>query len=193
MNRPITLLIAAALIGFAANAQAGVVGIRMPGILPTNPVIGNPAGIILPTSQIPSVVVPNIAPTIGELPLPVLPLPTLPLQSVNAAAAAPAARLSEAAPRAARSFNDGFATVHAVAVPLVEADARIGSRRDTVENRLRTRRLVEFVRDTLELDDETTLEDLESAFDGRADETEEDRSGTVVLPERELEEELGLR
>ncbi|OIO07195.1 MAG: hypothetical protein AUJ52_10710 [Elusimicrobia bacterium CG1_02_63_36] len=196
MNRPYTLLVAAALIGFAATADAGVViGIRTPGILPVSPMIGNP-GINLPTSRIPSINVPNIVPTIGELPLPVLPLPTLPFQSALApAAAAPVSRLAEAAPApsASRTFNDGFATVHAVAVPLVDADARIGSRRDTVENRLRTRRLVEFVRDTLELDDETTLEDLESAFDGRADEAEKDRPGTVVLPERELEEELGLR
>jgi hypothetical protein len=190
MNRQTTILLIAALLGAATAADASVARVRIPGAIPVNPMIVNPGGIV-PISQIPSINIPNIAPTIGELPLPVLPEPTLPIMET----AAPTPVSPEAAPavQLARTTKDGIATAHAVAIPLVSADTGRSSRRDTVENRLRTRRLVEFVRDTLELDEETTLEDLESAFDGRANEAEERGSGTVVLPERELEEELGLR
>jgi len=186
MKNKLTLLLLAILFTAVGQSQAKVFAVRMPAILPTSPMLIKTGIISIPNSQIPSINVPNIIPTIGELPLPIISVPTLPAQT--AAFSAP-----EHTPVA--SFH--AARVHAVAVPLVDADAsssRRSEQRDTVENRLRTRRLVEFVRETLELDDETTLEDLESAFDGRATENvADDNSGTVVLPERELEEELGLR
>jgi hypothetical protein len=185
MKKQITFLVFTAILASAATAQARGIVARMPAVIVPAPMLLHP-GLIVPTSQIPSINIPNIVPSIGDLPLPVIPTPTLPLQSVQA----PAAVFAADAPR---SFGPA-ARVHAVAVPLLKADAgsnRPAERRDTVENRLRTRRLVEFVRDTLNLDDKTSLDELESAFDGRKG--EDDRAGIVVLPERELEEELGLR
>ncbi|PCI34602.1 MAG: hypothetical protein COB53_11810 [Elusimicrobia bacterium] len=181
------ILLLAVLFSFTANAQAKIFAVRMPAVLPTNPMIIMTNGAMLPISQIPSINVPGIVPTIGELPLPVISPITLPPGAVlKAPTAAPAL-----------SFSNSF-SVHAVAVPLVDAGSSLhnrSSRRDTVENRLKTARLVETIRKTLNLDDDaTTLEDLEGAFDGRdSDHTADSQNGPVVLPEHKLEEELGLR
>ncbi len=177
------ILLSAILLGLASAAQARVIAVRIPTILPTNPIIIKTNAPTIPTSQIPTINIPNIIPTIGELPQPVIPTPTFAAERAEQ----PVVRM--------RTYGHA-ARVHAVPVPLVQADAgsdRKSQRRDTVENRLSTARLVESIANALGLEDATTLEDLESAFDGRADEdTADEKSGIVVLPERELEEELGL-